>query len=100
MSRISGACLMAGLLAVAACADRKPKAAPPSPATVLVGAVERRDVPLHVEAVATLDGYANVDIRARVRGFLHQQLYSDGATVKEGQVLFTIDPAEYVAALQ
>ncbi len=72
---------------------------PPAPPTVVVTAVERRDVPLQVEAVGTLDGYANVDIRARVRGFLQQQLYQDGATVAEGQVLFTIDPAEYVAAL-
>ena len=92
--------LAAGLLALAACRDGKTTAKPPAPATVLVGAVQRRDVPLYVETVATLDGYANVDIRARVRGFLHQQLYQDGATVKEGEVLFTIDPAEYVAALQ
>ncbi len=90
----------AGLLALTACKDGKPAPKAPPPATVLVGAVQRRDVPLYGETVATLDGYANVDIRARVRGFLHQQLYQDGATVKEGEVLFTIDPAEYVAALQ
>ena len=81
-----------------ACREGKAASAVPPP-TVLVGSVQRRDVPIHVEAVGTLDGYANVDIRARVRGFLQQQLYQDGATVKEGQILFTIDPAEYVAAL-
>jgi membrane fusion protein (multidrug efflux system) len=99
-SRSLAAGLVAGVLTVAACKDARSNAKPPPPATVLVGTVQRRDVPLYVETVATLDGYANVDIRARVRGFLTQQLYQDGATVKEGQVLFTIDPAEYVAALQ
>ena len=39
----------------------------------LVVPVERREVPLYVEAVATLDGYVNADIRARVKGYLKTQ---------------------------
>ncbi len=78
----------------------KAKAAgPPPPARVLVAPVVRRDVALYLDAVATLDGYVNAEIRARVRGILQGQRYKDGAAVKQGQVLFNIDRAEYQAAL-
>jgi membrane fusion protein (multidrug efflux system) len=80
-----------------ACEESK-KPPPPAPPIVYVAAVARRDVPLYVEAVATLDGYDNADIRARVRGFLRTQGYKDGSSVKAGQVLFTIEATEYVAA--
>ena len=43
--------------------------------------VARRDLPLYIEAVASLDGYVNADIRARVRGYLRSQNYKDGAQV-------------------
>jgi membrane fusion protein (multidrug efflux system) len=49
--------------------------------------------------VATIDGYVNADMRARVRGYLKTQNYKDGAVVKAGQTLFTIESAEYAAAL-
>jgi len=55
-------------------------------------------VTLYLDAVGTLDGYVNAEIRARVRGVLQAQKYKDGAGVKQGQLLFTIDRAEYQAA--
>jgi membrane fusion protein (multidrug efflux system) len=60
--------------------------------------VTRRDLPLYIEAVASIDGYINADIRARVRGYLRSQSYKDGSSVKAGALLFTIDAAEYSAA--
>jgi membrane fusion protein, multidrug efflux system len=84
-------------LAPAAC-DTKKAAPPPSPPTVYVKAVVRRDVPLFIEAIGTLDGFVNADIRARVRGYLLTQTYKDGAAVKAGQTLFTVEPTEYGAA--
>jgi membrane fusion protein (multidrug efflux system) len=65
-----------------------------------VAAVERSDLPLFSESVATIDGYVNADIRARVRGFLKSQNYKDGASVRRGQTLFTIDASEYSAAIE
>jgi membrane fusion protein (multidrug efflux system) len=56
-------------------------------------------VPLFIEAVASLDGYVNAEIRARVKGYLEAQKYQDGAAIKQGQPLFTIERAEYVSAL-
>lgn len=82
------------------CSEASKAAAPPPPPGVLVAPVIKRDVSIDVESVGTLDGYVNADIRARVRGFLGSQNYKDGAFVKEGQLLFTIDASEYVAALE
>jgi len=81
------------LLVSAACAEKKPP--PPPPPTVLVAKVVRGDLALFIEAVGTLDGYVNADIRARVKGYLRSQNYKDGSAVKEGQLLFTIEPEEY-----
>ena len=72
------------------------KSPPPPPApTVLVAPVKRQDLSLFIEAVGTLDGFVNADIRARVKGYLRTQEYKDGAPVTEGQLLFTIEPQEY-----
>jgi membrane fusion protein (multidrug efflux system) len=91
------ACFLVFALALAACDEAKKAAAPPPP-TVYVAAVERRDIAFYIEAVGTLDGYDNAEIRARVRGFLRTQGYKDGSSVKAGQSLFTIESTEYVAA--
>lgn len=80
------------LFACAACAEKKPP--PPPPPTVLVAPVTRGDLALFIEAVGTLDGYVNADIRARVKGYLRSQNYKDGSPVKEGQLLFTIEPEQ------
>ena len=87
-------------LVVAACSTTKatPPPAPPAPVQFVV--VEKRDVPLFIEAVGSVDGYVNADIRARVRGYLEKQLYKDGGPVKAGQTLFTIESTEYQAASQ
>jgi membrane fusion protein (multidrug efflux system) len=89
-------CLFA--MALAACGQAKAKFQPPVP-TVTVVPVAKRDVPLFIEAVASLDGYVNAEIRARVKGYLEAQKYQDGAAVKQGQPLFAIERAEYTSSL-
>jgi membrane fusion protein (multidrug efflux system) len=93
--------LVGTLLGTAACTQAsKTEAAapPPPPPTVYVAQIERRDLELTNEAVATLDGYVNAEIRARVRGFLKSQSYKDGALVKAGAPLFAIESDQYAAA--
>jgi len=90
--------LLLGCAVLTACDTKKAATAPPPP-TVLVAPVARRDVALYIEAVASLDGYVNADIRARVKGYLKTQNYKDGSPVKNGQLLFTIEPADYAAAV-
>lgn len=79
-------------------APGKPGAAPPPP-KVLFARVTRKDVPIFTEAVATVDGYVNADIRARVRGYLSTQDYKEGGVVKPNQRLFTIERTEYETAV-
>ena len=58
-----------------------------------------KDVPVVRSYVGSLDGIVNAEIRARVPGYLASQDYKEGAQVKEGQLLFTIDAREYDAAV-
>jgi membrane fusion protein (multidrug efflux system) len=81
-------------------AKKTEAAVPPPPPIVYVAPVERRDLDLHTEVVATLDGYVNAEIRARVRGFLKSQSYVDGAFVKAGAPLFSIESDAYAAAVK
>jgi RND family efflux transporter MFP subunit len=82
-----------------ACGEKKAPPGPPPPPLVYVAPVVKRDVPLYADSVATLDGYDNADIRARVRGYLRSQAYKDGSRVKAGDLLFTIESTEYVASV-
>jgi membrane fusion protein, multidrug efflux system len=91
---------LGALGAFAACDEAKRAPPRPPPAQVGFVTVEKRDVPLYIEAVGSLDGYVNADIRARVRGYLEKQGYQDGSQVKAGQVLFAIEPTEYQAAVK
>jgi membrane fusion protein (multidrug efflux system) len=73
------------------------EAAPPP--EVLVTQVVKADVPIVREWVGTLDGSENADIRARVSGYLQKKDYQEGSYVKEGDLMFQIDPRPFEAAL-
>jgi membrane fusion protein (multidrug efflux system) len=80
----------------------KPAAGPPGgfpPAVVSVAVVEAKDVPVTYEYVAQTAGYREVEVRARVTGILLKRNYKEGALVKRGESLFTIDPAPFQVAL-
>jgi membrane fusion protein, multidrug efflux system len=76
-----------------------PEAAAPPPPDVLVTDVVQKDVPIHSEWIGNTVGYVNADIRARVQGYLLSRSYTEGALVHTGDLLFTIDPRPYQAAL-
>ena len=59
----------------------------------------QRDVPVHNEWVATLDGYVNAEIRPQVSGYIVRQDYKEGSVVRKGQILFEIDPRPFQATL-
>jgi len=87
------ACLAA--LNLGGCGTEK-KAGPASAApSVTVMEVASRDVPVSPEYVAQTQSSRQVNIYARVSGFLDRRLYTEGATVREGQVLFQIDPKPF-----
>lgn len=96
---LGGLAIVGLVVFVTGCAESKASTSLPAPPTVVVAPVEQRDVPLYIEALGSLDGYINADIRARVRGILAGQRYQDGATVKPGQLLFSIDRSEFQIAV-
>jgi membrane fusion protein (multidrug efflux system) len=80
------------------CNEQKAPLALPPP-QVTIASVEQRDVPIFGEWIGRLDGSANVDIRARVQGYVQEIAFNEGTVVKEGEVLVRIDPRPYEAAL-
>src|ERR1700731_5195341 len=79
--------------------SRKGRGGQPSPSDVEVVQVEKKDVPIYAEWIGSLDGLVNADVRAQVTGYLLKQGYQEGAFVKQGQLLFQIDPRPFQAAL-
>lgn len=69
------------------------------PPEVTVETVQPKSVPLSIELPATLAGSREVEIRARVAGILEKRNFEEGATVKAGQSLFSLDAAPFAAAL-
>jgi membrane fusion protein, multidrug efflux system len=93
---IAAALLAAGL--AGACGEKTPAAAPPPP-EVLVAEVVRRDVAVPMELVGQAKGSQDVEIRARVEGFLEAVSFAEGTLVRKGQVLYRIDPKPLQASL-
>ncbi len=60
---------------------------------------QEQDVPLELEFSGRAQGSKEVEVRSRVSGILLKRNYVEGSDVKEGQILFEIDPAPYMAAL-
>lgn len=73
--------------------------APPQPPVVTVMEVTRKDVPIAFEQVAQTQSSHLVNINARVSGFLDKRVYTEGDIVKQGQVLFLMDPKPFQAQL-
>lgn len=69
------------------------------PPEVVVEAAKVESLPLQFEYPARTAGYREVQVRAQVSGILQERTYKEGNQVKQGQVLFRIDPRSYQAAL-
>jgi RND family efflux transporter MFP subunit len=88
----------AALLLLAGCkppVEPPPRQAPP----VTVQTPDVREVTLYEEFTGRTDAIESVEIRARVRGFLQSVEYTPGRPVKEGDLLFTIEPEPFEAAV-
>lgn len=74
--------------------------APVPPPRVGVAHPLRQAITPYLETSGTMVAVNQVDLLARVQGFLQEIDYKDGATVKRGDTLFVIEPAPYQAKLQ
>ena len=82
----------------AAC--EKPAPAAPPPTEVYVTDVVQKDVPVYLELVGQTQGFQDVEIRARVEGFLETVNFREGSLVRKGDLLYKIDrkPLEAILA--
>lgn len=86
------------LVPLIGCKKETVKQALPPP-QVSVVKIEPRDTPVVVEFVGQTQGSHQVEIRARVNGFLDKRTYTEGSTVRAGQVMFKMDPKPFQAQL-
>jgi membrane fusion protein (multidrug efflux system) len=84
---------------VAACSKAPQPSPAPPPTEVGVIDAKAQAVPLTRDLVGRLSATRTADVRARVAGVLQKRVYTEGTDVKEGQLLFQIDPAPLQAAL-
>jgi membrane fusion protein, multidrug efflux system len=76
-----------------------PQSSAANPPSVVVATVEQRDVPIVREWIGQLDGSENVDVRARVHGYIQEIAFKEGTVVKPGDLLLRIDPRPFEAAV-
>jgi membrane fusion protein, multidrug efflux system len=69
------------------------------PPQVSVITVQPRDVPVTFEFVAQTQSSRQVNIQARVSGFLEKRVYTEGSVVKEGDTLFVMDQKPFLVSL-
>ena len=81
------------------CSPKTGAARTPPPPVVTVVEARRMTVPIMAEPIGTTRALQEVSIRARVRGFLKEIHFQEGAEVKKGQLLFVIDEEPFKAKL-
>jgi membrane fusion protein (multidrug efflux system) len=97
--RSAGGLACAAWLAVAASGCTQEAPPPPPTPEVVVAQAEQRDVPIYMELVGQSAGSQDVEVRARVEGFLENVAFTEGTLVKKGQLLYEIDRKPLEATL-
>lgn len=96
--------LLAGVLViscvVAGCKPREPGFQPPPPAEVTVASPIQVTLPRTLEFTGFTRGVEEVEVRARVRGFIQSKSVYGGEKVKAGDLLFVIDPRPFEATVR
>jgi membrane fusion protein (multidrug efflux system) len=90
--------LLVALAGLAACEKKEQAAAPPpAPPAVIVAKVVRSEVTPSSTFTGRIEAVDKVDLRARVSGFIEKQLFTEGADIKAGELMFTLEKDEYEA---
>ena len=90
--------LVAVLIALSACGNDPAAQMTPPPQEVTVAEVAHGALPLELEYTGRTAGSREVEVRARVSGILLERRYEEGRAVRQGDVLFRIDPDPFRAA--
>ncbi len=90
---------LSGLVVTAVTGCGKKEAPAGAAPEVYVADVVQKDVPIYLELVGQTRGSQDVEIRARVEGYLNRVAFTEGAFVRKGDLLYQIDPLPLEAAL-
>lgn len=91
--------LLLSVLLASACSNGKAKD-PAAPSPVIVGLSTRKTVPVEIRAIGNVQAYSTVMVKSKVGGELVHVHFIEGQDVKKGDLLFTVDPRPYEAALK
>ena len=91
--------VLSGLLMTVMAGCGSKEAPTPPPTDVKVATVLQKDVPIYIEAVGQTRGSTEIEVRARVEGYLQTVDYREGSPVSKGDLMYTIDPQPLEAAL-
>jgi membrane fusion protein, multidrug efflux system len=72
---------------------------PGGPVPVVVGLVQKRDVPIYLDGIGTVQAYNTVTVHPQVSGTLTTVAFKEGQDVKKGDLIAVIDPRPFQAAL-
>jgi multidrug efflux system membrane fusion protein len=89
------------VLGVSGCRNQTQAAGPqaPPPAVVTVTPAIAQDVPVYLEEIGKSGAFESVTVTPQVPGRIMERSFADGAELKKGDILFTIDPRPYQAQL-
>lgn len=92
-------CALFLILCLSAC-HKKPVAPTPPSYPVRIATAVAKEAPIFLEALGHVDSITSIEIRSRVEGELTGVFFTQGQEVKKDDLLFTIDPRPYEAALR
>lgn len=84
-------------LTLYACKGEETKQQPPPPPKVTVYQTEAREVPIYQEFVGQIYGYKDINITARVEGYLEGIHFDEGSRVKKGELLYVLESQQFEA---
>jgi RND family efflux transporter MFP subunit len=92
--------MLGAALLLSGCDDKTKQASAPPPSPVTVAHPVQRTVTDWDEFTGRFNAVEQVEVRARVTGFVLSVDFKDGAVIKKGDLLYTIDPRQYEAAAE
>ncbi|NTW60089.1 MAG: efflux RND transporter periplasmic adaptor subunit [Nitrospirae bacterium] len=89
---------IAAIISLGACS--KAKQPPPRIVPVVAETAAQKNVPLQIKAIGNVEAYNTVAVKSQVNGEISEVFFREGQDVKQGKMLFRIDPRPFEAALR
>jgi multidrug efflux system membrane fusion protein len=83
-----------------ACSGGKSGQPPKQVVPVKSGTVIQKTVPVQIRAIGNVEAYSTVSVKSQIGGEITRVHFMEGQDVRKGDLLFTIDPRPYEAALK